>query len=233
MHIEGELLEAHFVRRINRFLAVVQLHEMENFVHVPNTGRLSELLVEGAKVCLKKFDDPNRKTQYGLLFVAYKGIWVSVDASNMPNRLMEEALEKGLLSEFEGLSLLRREVLVHDSRFDFSFQWKNNLYFMEIKGVNLVEDGVAMFPDAPTKRGEKHLRELILQKKKGCGACVVFLIQREDATVFRPHMVRDPAFSRALLDAFVAGVELYAYVSKIDLKKRAMEIVSPVPISLE
>jgi len=233
MRIEGELVEARFIKRLNRFVAVVEVDGMQELAHVPNTGRLKELLEEGAVVMVRKYDRTDRKTRFGLILARKNGIWVSIDSANAPNRIMHEALVQGRFDKFRGYSEIRREVTVLNSRFDFGLFSEDKEYYIEVKGVTLVEDRQGFFPDAPTQRGTRHLEELAKIRLGGKGAGVAFVVQREDADVVRPNDRTDKDFANALKVAAEAGVDLMAYVCKVDADQRRMDIIREIPVILE
>lgn len=230
MKIEGILTEARFIKRLNRFEATVEIDGAEQLAHVPNTGRLRELLVAGATVLVRKFCSPSRKTQFGLILVKKDGIWVSIDSANVPNRIMYEALIQKRFEQFRSYREIRREVAIYNSRFDFGLFSDDHEYYIEVKGVTLVEDRQAYFPDAPTTRGTRHLEELTRLRLAGKGAGVVFIIQREDADIIRPNDITDKDFGNALRKAQKAGVDLQAYVCKIDVDLKQIDIVRQIPV---
>ncbi len=162
----GNMIEARFLRRVNRFTAFVELNGQEEMVHVKNTGRCKELLLEGARVFLEEADKEGRKTKYSLIAV-YKGdVLVNMD-SQAPNQMAAEALAERKIMEIGAVDFLKREVKYENSRFDLFYQKGEKKGFIEVKGVTLEENGIAKFPDAPTERGAKHLRELIKAKEEG------------------------------------------------------------------
>lgn len=228
--IEGELVEARFVKRLNRFVAVVEMKGVQQFAHVPNTGRLKELLTERATVLVRKYDNPARKTKYGLLLVEKNGIWVSIDSANVPNRVVHEALKQGKFEQFQGFDEIRREVIKGDSRFDFGLFSSDREYYIEVKGVTLVENRQAFFPDAPTSRGSRHLEGLIKLKQMGKGAGVIFIVQREDADVMRPNDRTDKDFGDLLRKSGRMGVDLMAYVCKVDVVQKSIDILRQIPV---
>ena len=206
----GKMVEAKFLRRVNRFTAFVELNGQEEMVHVKNTGRCKELLLEGARVFLEEADKEGRKTKYSLISV-YKGdVLVNMD-SQAPNQMAAEALAEGKIEEIGEVDFLKREVKYENSRFDIYYQKGEKKGFIEVKGVTLEEDGVAKFPDAPTERGAKHLRELIKAKEEGYEAAVLFVIQMKGTKEFRPNEERDKNFTAALREAAAAGVKILAY----------------------
>lgn len=193
---------ASFVSRPNRFTAIVELDGEKETVHVKNTGRCRELLLPGAEVVLEKSDNPNRKTQYDLIGVRKENIgWVNID-SQATNKVMAEWLKT------QDYTLVRPEYTYGDSRIDFYMEKGEERYLMEVKGCTLEIDGIGYFPDAPTERGVKHLRELAKAVDKGYHAILAFVIQMNGITEVRPNMVTHPAFGEALEKAKAAGVEV-------------------------
>ena len=223
----GKMVEARFLRRVNRFTAFVELNGQEEMVHVKNTGRCKELLLEGARVFLEEADKEGRKTKYSLIAV-YKGdVLVNMD-SQAPNQMAAEALAEGKIKEIGEVEFLKREVKYENSRFDLYYQKGNQKGFIEVKGVTLEENSVAKFPDAPTERGAKHLRELVKAKQEGYEAAVLFVIQMKGIKEFRPNEERDPAFTAALREASAAGVKILAYDCQVEVGKVWMENQIPV-----
>ena len=222
-----ELREGRFVRRVNRFLAEVELDGTVQACHVKNTGRLRELLIPGAEVWCEVHNDPNRKTKFSLLLVRKDGQLVSID-SQAPNRLAYDYVQSGGLGFVP--AQLRREVTHGDSRFDLAFLHNGKPAFLEVKGVTLEDDGVCAFPDAPTERGAKHLKGLTEAAKAGFGAYVLFVIQMADVKYLRPHDERDPAFGAALREAAENGVTVMAMDCAVDID--TMDIRLRVPVKL-
>lgn len=196
--------------RENRFIAIVEIDGIEERVHVPNTGRLPQILQKGVKVQLRKSDNPNRKTRYSLIAAEKDGHWINID-SQLPNRLAFESIEAGVIEAFTNLDLLKREVGFRNSRFDLYYEKEERKGFIEVKGVTFVEDGVGMFPDAPTTRGTKHLYELIKAVEAGYEGTLLLIIMREDCKSFRPYTAMDEAFAKALKQAHKKGVQILAY----------------------
>ena len=192
--------------RPNRFIAHVEIDGKTEIVHVKNTGRCRELLPAGAPVWCQKSDNPARKTAYDLIAVQKGERIINMD-SQAPNVAVEEWLLSGGLGRVEEV---RREVRYGDSRFDFSFQKDGRLCYLEVKGVTLENDGVCAFPDAPTLRGAKHIRELIAAKQAGFGAYILFVIQMEGAAYLHPNDITDPDFGMALRQAIDRGMEALA-----------------------
>ena len=214
----GKMVEARFLRRVNRFTAFVELNGQEEMVHVKNTGRCKELLLEGARVFLEEADKEGRKTKYSLISV-YKGdVLVNMD-SQAPNQMAAEALAEGKIKEIGEVEFLKREVKYENSRFDLYYQKGNQKGFIEVKGVTLEENSVAKFPDAPTERGAKHLKELIKAKEEGYEAAVLFVIQMKGTKEFCPNEERDQNFTAALREAAAAGVKVLAYDCGVQVGK--------------
>jgi sugar fermentation stimulation protein A len=211
------LLPATFLRRENRFRAALLLDDGVVAAHIPNSGRLGELLVSGALCYLSVAADPARRTPYDLRLVSCAGTLVSVDA-RLPNLLLVDALERHALPAFDGYVHRQREAVRGHSRLDFLLQGEAaSRLWVETKSVTLVEDDVALFPDAPTARGQKHLRELVAAVEAGDRAAIVFIVQRADAYRFAPHSAADPAFSAALARAVAAGVMARAYTCRVEM----------------
>lgn len=199
-----------FKARPNRFIAEVEVDGNKEIAHVPNTGRCKELLVEDAVVWLKPSDNPNRKTKFSLHFVENKGVLVSL-YSQQANSIVYDAIINGKIKELEGYDYHVREKTADNSRIDIYLSREDEECYVEVKGVTLIVDGEARFPDAPTERGAKHLKELIKLKKEGNRCCVFFLIQHPIGKFFRPNWENDPKFSQTLNDAYGAGVEILVY----------------------
>ena len=215
-----------FLSRPNRFIAHVVIEGQEEIVHVKNTGRCKELLPAGAQVWCQKSDNPNRKTTFDLITVRKGDRLINMD-SQAPNTAAGEWLKNGGLGQIENL---KAESFHGDSRFDFSFTKDGRQCFLEVKGVTLEEDGVCAFPDAPTVRGAKHLRELTELAQKGYGAYVLFVIQMEGVKYLHPNDQTDKPFGEALRSAKNAGVHIMAYDCKITVD--TMEINRKVEVKL-
>jgi len=199
-----------FKARPNRFIAEVEVNGNLEIAHVPNTGRCKELLVEDAVVWLKPSDNPNRKTKFSLHFVENKNVLVSL-YSQQANSIVYDAIINGKIKELLNYSSHQREKTVDNSRIDIYLENENEQCYVEVKGVTLIVDGEARFPDAPTERGAKHLKELIKLKKEGNRCVVFFLIQHPAGKFFRPNWENDPKFSQTLNEAHDAGVEILVY----------------------
>jgi sugar fermentation stimulation protein A len=222
--VEGKIVEGVFKERITRFSALVQVGDTTVPCFLPNPGRLSELLTRNVKVILRETAGGKRKTSYDLIGVHYKSQLVSVD-SRVPNKLVLEALRNRDLEEFSEYSIIKPEHPYRRVKFDFFLSNGQKPCLLEIKSCTLVKDGVALFPDAKTERGTRHVRDLLKAKNEGYRTCILFIIQRTDAKVFSPNDEADPEFGKALRQAAKQGVEVYACYSeffkdKITLKEK-------------
>ena len=229
---------ARFRARPNRFIAQVELDGRTETVHVKNTGRCRELLVPGCTVYLEGSANPQRKTKYDLVAVekARPGLpplLINMDAQ-APNKVFGEWLAAGQ-GELLGLprpSLLRPETTWGNSRFDFYWEESETgrKGFVEVKGCTLEQDGLALFPDAPTERGVKHLRELIACREAGYEAAVCIVIQMADMTAFSPNDATHPQFGAALRDASRSGVKVLAVECAV--APDSLTMTKPVPVQL-
>lgn len=202
-----------FLSRPNRFIAKVLVEGREETVHVKNTGRCRELLESGVTVYLEKSSNPNRKTAYDLVAVEKRregkpDLLVNMD-SQLPNAAAFEWLN-GENPLFSGEAKIRREVTFGDSRFDLYVEDGERKAFVEVKGVTLEFDGLALFPDAPTERGVKHIKELVKAKEAGFDAYILFVIQMKEIHSFSPHKEMHPDFAEALKFAAENGVRVLA-----------------------
>ena len=216
-----------FHGRPNRFIARVEIADEMITAHVKNTGRCKELLIPGVKVVLQKSDDPKRKTEYDLIAV-WKGKRLINMDSQAPNKVFYDYLRSGLFAD--GITMIKPESKYNGSRFDFYFEAGKRKVFTEVKGVTLEENGIALFPDAPTERGVKHLNDLIRCVGEGYEAQVVFVIQMNDILYFTPNNKTHPAFGEALVAAEKAGVKISAY--DCEVKENSLIIGKPVPVKL-
>lgn len=211
MLITNNIRLAKFIKRPNRFQAYVELDGEELMVHVPNTGRNREILVPGYTVILREENNPQRKTKYDLI-AGYKGERLINIDSQIPNKVVDEALKNGKIDKLKKYNNITREKTFGNSRFDFKLSDdKGSEYYLEIKGVTYEDNGKTAFPDAPTERGRKHLLELVEVLESGRGAGVLFLIQMENVDYFTPHDEMDKLFGEALRYAYHSGVDVFAY----------------------
>jgi len=207
----SNVLNALFVRRLNRFAVSVMLSGREVTAHLVNSGRLRELLVPGSRVGVVYAARPGRKTDYTLVMTeARPGLWVSADA-RLPNTLFRNAFYEGRLDRFGAYTSLQAEKAVGASRLDFVLQGGSQDCFVEVKSVTLVQNRLALFPDAPTERGRKHVRELTSLVRSGYDAAVVFIVQRPDADAVMANREADKEFYTCLNQAQCAGVSIIGY----------------------
>jgi sugar fermentation stimulation protein A len=228
MRVEGTIALGRFCRRLNRFAAVVTVGRRNERVHVPNPGRMQELLTPGRPALLRRSAGAARRTRYDLIQVRAAGRWIGVD-TRTPNALVRWYLAGGRLPFLPGrLEGWRSEIPFGRSRLDFQVHAAGATWLLEIKSVNLVEDGVALFPDAPTRRGARHVAELAEARRHGHRAAVCFIVQRSDATKIRPYESADPEFAAALRRAARAGVRVTGYTCRLGPKRIALYRQVPV-----
>ncbi len=230
MFIDKKIFIGEFIKRPNRFQAYVNLHGQELMVHVPNTGRCKEILIPGCKILLREELNPTRKTLYDLI-AGYKGNKIINIDSQIPNKVVDEALKNKKIEKLIKYNIIEREKTFGSSRFDFKLSNdRGEEYYLEVKGVTYEVEGNSMFPDAPTGRGRKHLLELIEAKKMGFGAGVLFLIQMDNIDYFSPYDDMDIAFGDALRLAFASGVDIYAY--ECEVGENFITLSKPVEVIL-
>jgi sugar fermentation stimulation protein A len=211
MKVAAPLLEAILLRRVNRFTIEAELRGRTVLAHLHNSGRLPYLLMRGKRVLLRPITGrPQRKTQFDLVFVRDGEHLVSVEAT-LPNKLVAEAIRAGQIRGLRGYRVERSEVTLDKSRFDLLLQKGRDRLFVEVKSVTLVKEEMALFPDSPTRRGQRHLRGLTQQRKRKLGAAVIFAIMHPKAAVFSPNREVDPDFAESLSRAAKAGVHIGAY----------------------
>ncbi len=221
-----------FIDRPNRFIAQVEIQEPGNIrqecVHVKNTGRCRELLLPGAEVYMEKILSGHRKTGYDLIGIKKGEVLVNID-SNAPNKAVYEWLQSGVL--FKDVTLIKPEAVFGNSRLDFYVETKDRRIFLEVKGVTLEKQGVALFPDAPTKRAVKHAKELIRAVQEGYESYILFVIQMKGIRCFSPNQDTQPEFADILRTARRAGVRILAYDCLVT--QNSMELSEPVPVILK
>lgn len=226
MRLGDDLIEGRFLRRLNRFLVEIEISNEPVLAHLPNSGRLRELLTAGAPACLNPQKTPRSKTCFDLVMVEVDGIWVSCDA-RLPAVLLTDALDEGHLPEFSDYESWKREVRYGGSRFDLLLTGAKGGCLVECRSVTLVEDGVALFPDAPTSRGTRHVTELATAVRSEQNAAVAFVVQRSDALSFSPNKSADPEFYSACREAGDSGVNFFAY--RCRTKYGEIELADSIP----
>lgn len=225
MQLYRQIIEGRFIARPNRFIAQVETAAGVEICHVKNTGRCRELLVPGARVYLAA-ERPGRKTRCDLVAVEKGARLINMD-SQAPNRIAAEAMPRLL----PGLTLLRPETAFGQSRLDFYAEAGERKLFIEVKGVTLEQEGLALFPDAPTERGIRHLRELEKCRASGYEALLLLVIQMKGIRAFAPNWETHPAFGEALLHAREAGVRLLAYDCLVTPSSMTLDEEIPVLLS--
>lgn len=229
----NQVIEAEFIRRPNRFVSYCNINGVEEKVHVPNTGRCKELLVEGAKVILSKADKASkRKTKYSLVSV-YKGNRLINIDSQSPNSIVEEALKNRTIFRDYNFTKIKREQKYGNSRFDIYYEREDGEKtikgFIEVKGVTLELDNLCLFPDAPTERGLKHILELVKAHEEGYETNIIFLIQMDNVDKFAPNYEMHPEFAKTLAKCQKKGVNIHAFSCKVTpdtvVLSKAVEII--------
>jgi sugar fermentation stimulation protein A len=231
MRIVDETIDGIFLDRVNKFLTIVEVNENRVPCFLPDPGRLQELLYPGVRVLLADRRKESRKTRYDLIAVYHGNQLISMD-SRIPNKLVLEALENKFFDEFREYSTITPEFKFHKSRLDFLLENGDKKCLVEVKSCTTVIDGVAYFPSAPTLRGRRHLTELMRALREGYRGCILFVVQRIDASVLRPYDLIDKKFGETLREASSRGVEVYAYFSEFVEKEITIRGKIPVDLSV-
>lgn len=244
----GDLVPAVFKERPNRFIGIVEVNGENHRAHIMDPGRLEELLFPGNTVMVRRVrssppnpsqkEQPSRKTNYDLVLASYGDILVCID-TRYPNLLVEKALKLQKLVPFRGYSSVKREITFNHpgqetdkvkSRFDFLLRGEGlPTAFIEVKSVTLAKASTGLFPDAPTKRGARHIRELMLARDLGYSANLVFVAQREDVEAVSPNKTTDPEFAKVLGEAASQGLGLLAYKCCVSQKSISLD-PAPIPV---
>ena len=215
MDFNSPLVPGKLLRRYKRFLADVELSDGSVVIaHCTNSGSMKSCLEEGAPVYLSPVNDPKRKTKFTWEMIFMNGDWIGINTSH-PNQIAYEAISQGKIPELSGYTDVKREVKFGDSRFDVHAQNEKESCFVEVKNVTYKEGDYALFPDAVTTRGLKHLNTLKEAKAAGHRAVMLYIIQRGDVEIFALAKAIDPAYAQGLKDAFSAGVEILPYQAKV------------------
>jgi len=230
MKFSEVLVHGTLIKRYMRFLADIKLDSDEIVTaHCTNSGTMKSCLETGAEVYLSPVDDPNRKTKFTWEMIKINGDWVGINTSN-PNKLAFEAVKAGQIEKLKGYTEVQAEVKFDDSRFDLMAKNANETCFIEVKNVTLKEGKYALFPDAVTSRGKKHLETLVKVKEQGMRAVMLYIIQRTDVEIFSTAKQIDPEYSKALKVAYDKGVEIIPLQVKVTPEK--IEIVKELPFEL-
>jgi len=232
MRFEQQLHPGILIRRYKRFLADVKLPDGSLLtVHCPNSGSMLGCSEPGSPVMLSRSDNPSRKYPHTLEMVRSGNAWIGVNTS-LTNKLVREALENGVVEEFGRLDAISQEVKTSDNtRLDFLLERKGRRIFMEAKNCSLAEKRAAMFPDAVTVRGTKHLRELGALKRQGHGAAIFFCVQRHDADLFIPARLIDTVYAETLVKVAKEGVLVIAYQAEVSPEE--IKIARRLPVKLK
>ena len=232
MQFNQKLLSGILIKRYKRFLADVELADgSRTTVHCPNSGSMLGCSEPGSPVMLSRSGNPRRKYPQTLEMVKAGTVWVGVNTA-LTNRLVREGLENGIINEFGRLDAITQEVKTSEhTRLDFRLEQKGRNIYMEVKNCSLAENGTAMFPDAVTVRGTKHLEELAKLKEQGHGAAVLFCVQRSDAEVFSPAGHIDPLYAETLVKVKKMGVLVLAYQADVD--PQSIIIAGKLPVEIK
>jgi sugar fermentation stimulation protein A len=233
LKLKGPLIKGTFIDRPNRFLTNVRIGETIVASHLPDPGRLNEILYPGVTVFLREADDTtNRSTNFSTVLVKVGEIIVSLDTT-LPNRLVKNLLIDQELSFLKDFTFEKQEISVGKHRIDFLLRGKNSrLFYLEVKSVTYVSNHIARFPDAVTIRGAKHMEVLAkLAAQKNTEAGVLFICQRPDAEEFRPMWDRDPAFGKALTKAYNSGVRAWCITTHVSLED--ISVFTEIPVNLK
>jgi len=232
MNIEGPLIPGVFIERPNRFITKVLINGKIVKSHLPDPGRLKELLFEGARVLVREAPkNSKRKTKYSTVMVDHKGQLVSL-VSTLPNQFILESLRNNSLPMFKNFELIKPEVVYGNHRFDFLLKNKDDKFFyLEIKSVTYVKNRIAKFPDAITERGTKHAKTLTKMTYDGYDTGILFVCQRPDAERFIPMWERDYKFANALFDAKKAGVNIWCITTNLTEREMTLNNIIPVDLS--
>lgn len=233
MRIDKPILEGTLLRRYKRFLADVELDDGTQLTaHCPNPGGMLGCSEPGSRVVLRDSQDPKRKLRYTFQTILVGDTWVNVD-TGLPNALVFEAVEAGAIPELTGYDTARREVKYgQNSRIDLLLERETGeRCYVEVKNTTLARGTTALFPDAKTARGLKHLGELADMVREGHRAVQFFLVSRDDVEAFAPADDIDPAYGEGLREAAAAGVELLAYSTHAT--PSSLELVRALPVGLD
>jgi len=215
MHFTDKLIHGKLIKRYKRFLADVKLDNGEIVTaHCTNSGSMKSCLKDDAEVYLSPVNDPKRKTKFTWEMIMINKDWVGINTGN-PNKLAFEAISNNEIEKLKGYTEVKREVKFGDSRFDVMAKNENETCFIEVKNVTLKVGDYALFPDAVTTRGKKHLETLMKVKEEGMRAVMLYIIQRMDVNTFAPAKEIDPEYAKTLRKAFEKGVEIIPIQAKV------------------
>ena len=232
MDFQIPLEQGTLIRRYKRFLADIRLKDdMEITVHCPNSGSMRSCSEPGSQVCISRSDNPGRKYPHTLEMVHNGTTWIGVNTSRT-NQIVAEAIEQGEIAELNTCDTIKREVKTSEgSRLDIMLESSEGQTYVEVKNCSLVENGVALFPDAVTKRGTKHLQELQRLVENGHQGVIFFLVQRLDCDRFSPAADIDPAYAATLAEVHENGVEILAYQARVT--PESIKVIGSLTVNLD
>ena len=207
-------IKGRFIKRYKRFFADIVLDDGQIVTaHCPNSGRMTSCLEEGWPVLLTQSNNPKRKLPYTFEYIFNGKTWIGVN-THRANSIVEDAIKTNAITELDGHKHYRREVpYATSSRVDFLLDFSDYHYYLEVKSVTLLEDGWYQFPDAPSERGQKHLKDLMSMVSQGSRAGILFLVQRGDGDKFKPADTIDPTYALLMEDARQSGVDILIYTT--------------------
>lgn len=230
MKLNTPLIHGRLIQRYKRFLADVKLDNGDIITaHCTNSGSMKSCLEDNAEVYLTPIDDPKRKTKFTWEMIKINGDWVGINTGN-PNKLAFEAIQNGEIEKLKGYTEVQREVKFGDSRFDVMAKNDKETCFIEVKNVTYKEGNYALFPDAVTSRGKKHLETLVKVKEQGMRAVMLYIIQRVDVDIFAPAIEIDPDYAKSLKNAYTKGVEIIPMQVKVSPEK--IELLKELPFEI-
>ncbi len=230
MEFPQKLVHGTLIKRYKRFLADVKLDNGEEVIaHCTNSGSMKSCIEIGAEVFLTPVNDPKRKTKFTWEMIKINGDWIGINTGN-PNKLVYDAISENLIPGLQTYANVRREVKFGDSRFDVFAENDSEKCFVEVKNVTMKEGKYALFPDAVTTRGQKHLLTLMDVKKQGMRAVMLYIVQRSDVEIFAPAKKIDPEYAKTLKMAVKYGVEIIVMQAKVTPEK--IELVRQLPVEM-
>jgi sugar fermentation stimulation protein A len=231
MIFDQKLVPGKLIRRYKRFLTDVELPDGTTVVaHCTNSGSMKSCIEEGAPVYLSPAKDPKRKTRFTWEMIYMNNGWIGINTS-VPNLLAFNAIKEGTIEKLKGYTIVKREVTFGDSRFDVFATNENEKCFIEVKNVTYKNGKYALFPDAVTTRGKKHLETLMEVKKQGMRAVMLYIIQRTDIEIFAPADQIDPDYSQTLRKAYENGVEIIPMIAQVSPEK--INLIREMPFELQ
>lgn len=228
MLLTKPLIHGTLIRRYKRFLADVQLEDgTVTTAHTPNSGSMMGCAIPGSPCILTRSDSPGRKYPLTWEMVMVDGVWAGIN-TGYPPKLVKEGIENGTVAELQGYQSIRPEVKCGESRLDLFLVGDSGPCWVEVKNVTLINHATALFPDAVTTRGQKHLRELRDRVSKGERGVIFYVVQRVDAEAVAPADLIDPEYGRLLREVLSQGVEALAY--RADVSPGEIRLTQRLPV---